>query len=91
MKVVVTSIDIAGEELSIEQLHKLIGEAINKGAKGIEVPADRKGIPYVLTLVRDATEEEQSKDVLKTLTPEQIEALKKLYDIEIDINGLRTK
>lgn len=91
MKVVVVKIDIADESLTIEQLHKQIGESMEKGAKRIEVPEERKGIPYEVTFVRDATEQEESKNVLKTLTPEQIEALKKLYDIEIDINGLRTK
>jgi hypothetical protein len=91
MKVVVVKIDIADETLTIEQLHKLIGEAVEKGAKRIEVPEERKGIPYEVSFVRDATDEEESKNVFKTLTPEQVEALKKLYDIEIDINGLRTK
>lgn len=91
MTVVVVKINIADESLTIEQLHKQIGEAMEKGAKRIEVPEERKGIPYEVTFVRDATEQEESKNVLKTLTPEQIEALKKLYDIEIDINGLRTK
>ena len=91
MTVVVVKINIADESLTIEQLHKQIGEAMEKGAKRIEVPEERKGIPYEVTFVRDASEEEESKNVFKKLTPEQIEALKKLYDIEIDINGLRTK
>ena len=91
MPVVVVKINIADESLTIEQLHKQIGEAMEKGAKRIEVPEERKGIPYEVTFVRDASEEEESKNVLKKLTTEQIEALKKLYDIEIDINGLRTK
>lgn len=91
MKVVVVKIDIANESLSIEQLQKVLDEAIEKGAKRIEVPEERKGIPYEVSFVRDATEEEESKNVLKTLTPEQVEALKKLHDIEIDTNGLRAK
>lgn len=91
MKVVVVKIDIANESLSIEQLQKVLDEAIEKGAKRIEVPEERKGIPYEVSFVRDATDEEESKNVLKTMTPEQVEALKKLYDIEIDTNGLRTK
>ena len=91
MKVVIVKIDIADESLTIEQIHKLLGEAIEKGAKKIEVPEERKGIPYEISFIRDATDEEESKNVLKTMTPEQVEALKKLYDIEIDTNGLRTK
>lgn len=91
MTVVVVKIDIADESLTIEQLHKQISEAMEKGAKRIQVPEERKGIPYEVTFIRDATEQEESKNVLKTLTPEQIEALKTLYNIEIDINGLRTK
>ncbi len=91
MKVIVLNIDIANEALTLDQLHKQIGEAIEKGAQQIDVPEERKGIPYVLTFVRDATEVEESKNVLKILTPDQVEALKKLYDIEIDTNGLRAK
>ena len=91
MKVVVVKIDIANESLSIEQLQKVLDEAIEKGAKRIEVPEERKGIPYEVSFVRDATEVEESKNVLKTLTPDQVEALNKLYDIEIDTNGLRAK
>jgi len=68
MKVVVVKIDIADETLTIEQLHKLIGEAVEKGAKRIEVPEERKGIPYEVSFVRDATDEEESKNVFNAYT-----------------------
>ena len=90
MKKTLATIDLSNVNLTVQELHTKIGEAIEKGATNIEIPF-RKGIPLVVSFVRNATQEEESKSVLKSLTTDQVEAIKLLYNIEIDTNGFRSE